>query len=122
MNSVLIPRNTQVPVEATKRYFTAGSVGDAAEIVIRVTQGDAEDLNLVETHGTLRISGFPRNEPPGQPVDITFQLDEQARLHVRAVYVNTSQAVEANIEVAGGLRAEELREHQQFWRDRGIIS
>lgn len=121
-NSVLIPRNTPVPFGVTQRYFTANSIGDATEIVIRVTQGDSEDLSLAETHGTLRISGFSSNQPPGQPVDITFELDEQARLHVRAVYVNTSQVVEANIKVAGGLREEELREHQDILRKQGLIT
>ena len=63
-NSVLIPKNSQVPATATKRFKCAEEIKTHTVIKIEITQGDADDADLAEVLGEASIEGFPRNEPP----------------------------------------------------------
>ncbi|MCY2986901.1 MAG: Hsp70 family protein [Planctomycetota bacterium] len=113
-NNVLIPKNSLVPIESTKRFVTSDMGGGGAFISILVTQGDTRDSELAEVLGQGRIAGFPPGDPPGQAVDVTMRFDEFGRLHIRAVYVRTSQEMQLSLEIPGGLKAGEVerqREH-----------
>ncbi len=121
-NSVLIPKNSQVPANATKRFVCAEEINEHTIIKIEVTQGDAEDVDLVEVLGEVSIEGFPRNEPAGQPVDVNLQFDRQGRLHMKAIYANTGQEVRMSLEVAGGLREEEVRQQHDHLKKVGFLS
>lgn len=116
-NSVLIPKNSPVPAHATKRYVCAEEIHEQTVIKIEVTQGDAEDAALVEVLGEASIEGFPCREPPGQPVDVGLDFDEQGRLHLKATYANTGQEVRLSLEVADGLCDDEVhRQHEHLKR------
>jgi len=112
-NSVLIPKNTPVPCGKTKQYVTASGTGGGTRIKVEITQGDTPDISLAEVLGTGRIEGFPGNEPPGQPVDVVMQFDEQGRLHVEAIYVNTGQQMQMSLEIPGGLRPEQVEQYRE---------
>jgi molecular chaperone DnaK len=121
-NSVLIHKNTQVPAQATKRYYTATRTGANTFIRIEITQGDSEDLGLVEVLGTGVIQGFPQDEPPGQPVDVTMQFDQKSRLHVTAVYANTGQVMQMTIQVPAQLSEEQVRRERDFIQQASLLS
>ncbi len=80
-NSVVIPRNTRIPVSASSRY---GTTTDGQEALrLRVTQGDDEDPAFVSVIGEQEIRVPPR--PAGSPVDITFRygVDQTVSIEVR---------------------------------------
>lgn len=120
-NSVLIAKNTPVPVKTTKRYVTAERIGPRNHLKIEITQGDTSQVELAEILGTGRIDGFPPSEPAGQPVDVTFEFDAQGRLHVGAVHVSTGRKMRWSLEIPGGLRAEEVIEHREFMKKNGLF-
>lgn len=120
-NSVLIAKNTPVPARVTKRYVTAERSHGRAHLKLEVTQGDTPHVELAEVLGTGRIEGFPPNEPAGQPVDVSLEFDVQGRLHIRALYVNTGREMEWSLDIPGGLRSEEVREHREFLQKAGFL-
>jgi len=124
-NSVLIPKNSQVPIEVTKRFVTTSKRSGGTFINILVTQGDTPDIGLAEVLGQGRIEGFAASEPPGQPVDVVMRFDEFGRLHIRAIYANTGQELQMDLEIPGGLRQEEVdrqREHLENTPLLGVYS
>ena len=98
-NSVLIPKNTQVPATASRRFVCAEPVDENTVIRIEVTEGDSDDVELVEILGVARIEGFPRSEEAGQPVEVHLEFDKQGRLQMNAIYINTGQEVRMSLEV-----------------------
>ena len=121
-NTILIPKNTPVPTECTKKYYTVAKTDDHTVIPINVTQGDSEKVALVEPLGTVLIEGLPQGEPPGQEIRVTFQLDAQGRLQVQAVYVNTGQSVRATLEVAGCLHKDEVQKYRAALIEKGLVN
>ena len=80
------------------------------------------DLALAEQLGTGKIKGLPRNEPDGQPVEVTMIFDEQGRLSIRAKYVPRNQEMEMTLDIPGGLREEEVQEHRRFLEETGFFN
>ncbi|KAL2329575.1 hypothetical protein Fmac_017156 [Flemingia macrophylla] len=79
--SVVIPRNTTIPVKRTQVYETV--YDNQSSVGVNVYEGErtrASDNNLL---GFFTLSGFPR-APRGHPVDVTFVIDENGILFVSA--------------------------------------
>ncbi|XP_020219783.1 probable mediator of RNA polymerase II transcription subunit 37c [Cajanus cajan] len=79
--SVVIPRNTTIPVKRTKEYMTIEDNQPSTRI--KVYEGErtrASDNNLL---GSFVLSGFPR-VPRGHAFCVTFALDENSILSVSA--------------------------------------
>ncbi|WVY93913.1 hypothetical protein V8G54_033001 [Vigna mungo] len=79
--SVMIPRNTTIPVKRTLPYGIAYDNQSSVEIV--VYEGErtrASENNLL---GSFSLSGFPK-APRGHPFDVCFAIDENGILSVSA--------------------------------------
>ncbi|XP_057436294.1 heat shock cognate 70 kDa protein-like [Lotus japonicus] len=79
--SVVIPKNTTIPVKKTKVYCT--SEDNQTRVQIEVYEGErprASDNNLL---GSFILSGFPL-APRGHPLDVCFAFDENGILTVSA--------------------------------------
>lgn len=111
-NSVLIPRNTRVPVKVSKQFVTASETDGGTRLKVEITQGDTPDVSLAEVLGTGTIEEFPTREAPGQPVEVEMEFDDQGRLHVDAIYVNTGQRMQMSLEIPGALRPEEVERYR----------
>jgi molecular chaperone DnaK len=120
-NQVLIPRNSSVPASATRRFLTQRNKGYSDRLKITVTQGDADDPELVEILGTLYISGLPPEEPGRQPVEVSMSFDKQGRLSINAVYLNTGHSLQQSLEIPGGLREEEVRQYRELFESSGLV-
>jgi molecular chaperone DnaK len=96
---VLIDRNTPVPCERSREFVT---VQDGQQAVrVRVAQGEsrifAENLLL----GELELTGL-RPAPRGQlRISVTFGLDSDGMLHVRAIDLDTGRATMSELRLAG---------------------
>lgn len=122
-NVVLIHKNAQVPCEVSRIFKTTpNSRGETrSQIPIEVTQGDTPHIELAEVLGAGRITGIPPDDPPGQPVKVTMAFDEQGRLHVAAVYLNTGRQLDIDLQVPGGLAQEEVDEYRQLLESSGLV-
>jgi L1 cell adhesion molecule like protein len=84
--SVVIPRNTSVPVKKTQRYSTAKD--NHIKVTINVYEGErakAKDNNHL---GRFILSCLP-GAPRGQPLDFCFSIDENGILTVSAKEIST---------------------------------
>jgi molecular chaperone DnaK len=122
INKVLIPKNTPVPASVTKRFLTGSSAEGKKHIRIEITQGDTKDLAVAERLGTGHIQGLSPSEPDNQPVDVTMRFDEQGRLTIAAIYVPRRQQMDMTLEIPGGLREEEVREHRRHLAQTGFFA
>ncbi|PNX75052.1 heat shock protein [Trifolium pratense] len=84
--SVVIPRNTSVPVKKTRKYGT--SKDNLIDVSINVYEGErarAADNNLL---GSFTVSCLP-GAPRGQPLDVCFAIDENGILTVSAKEISS---------------------------------
>ncbi|XP_057436305.1 heat shock cognate 70 kDa protein-like [Lotus japonicus] len=109
--SVVIPRNTTIPVKKTKCYLT--NLDNQFSVRIRVYEGErarASDNNLL---GSFDLSGLPP-APRGHPFHVCFAIDENGILCVSAKEKTTGSKNEITITNGRGrLSAHEIKKFIQ---------
>jgi len=118
-NCVLIPKNSRVPTQTTRRFNVTGKSTGSSSIRIEITQGDSSEIELTEPLGTGRIV-LPARIQPGSAVDVTMQFDEQGRLHTHALHVETGQDMQMAVEVEGCLQEADVEAYRQFVQQSGF--
>lgn len=78
-NSVILPKNVQVPAEQTNIYQT--TIPYQEKLAIQVTQGEEEDLRYVTVIGIANIEISPREQLV--EIEVTIACDENSIIHVR---------------------------------------
>ena len=105
----VILRNTGVPIEAAKRFFTA--VDDQETVLIRIMEAETSEKSIPPEYaieiGTA-VMRLPRGLPADTPVDISFNLNQEGRLKIKAVESTEGRQVDASIETASVIQGEEL--------------
>ncbi|MEC2075951.1 Hsp70 family protein [Metabacillus fastidiosus] len=81
MNSIILPKNTEIPADISKTYYT--SVENQTELHIEVTEGDSEDPHDVQIIGDTYVK-LAGNAPLGSPLEFTVSYDESGVVHVFA--------------------------------------
>jgi molecular chaperone DnaK len=96
---VLIDRNTPVPCERSREFVT---VQDGQQTVrVRVAQGESRVFSENLLLGELELTGL-RPAPRGQlRISVTFGLDSDGLLHVRAIDLDTGRATTSELRLAG---------------------
>jgi molecular chaperone DnaK len=91
----LLPRNTALPVEAQRSFYTLrpGEV----RIIIPVLEGEEADPELCRRIGEVIIDGLPRGRPDHQQVNVVMRLDKDGILQISATDVATGTAAAATI-------------------------
>lgn len=109
--SNLIVRNNPVPAETTKRYGT--KEGNQISVLIRIMENLAHE-DLGDPDDSREIGQAELTLPPGlpasAPLSVTFELDEQGRLHIKAKEMSKGRDVEVTIQTEGGISQDELDE------------
>ena len=105
--STLIPRNTTVPVKHTRQYYT--SEDNQTVVTIAIFEGEKKMANDNHQLGEFELSGIPLGPRGEQPIDVTFDINDEGILHVKAKIVNTGGEEEIEItEHKGRLTDEQL--------------
>jgi len=95
--TVMIPRNTAVPTEASEIYTTANDF--QAEVEVHVLQGERPLARDNRSLGRFQLSGIPP-APRGTPqVEVSFAIDANGILNVSAKEKTTG--VEQKVTIAG---------------------
>ena len=107
----LIDRNTTIPVEKKQIFSTAADNQPAVEI--HVLQGEREMAQDNKTLGRFILDGIPP-APRGVPqIEVTFSIDANGILNVKAVDLATKKEQKITITASTGLKEEEIDEMVQ---------
>ncbi len=105
---VVIPRNTPIPVEQTRLFAT--TTDNQRFVRIQVCQGEGEDFDANHKLGELTLAGI-REAPRGEvTIAVTFEINADGLLQVRAQDQATGQEQSATMQVLGGLDEEQVRQ------------
>lgn len=106
---VLIPHNTPIPTEQSKVFHTA--VDQQTEVRIAVYQGEGRQADMNELLGqfVLEVPPLPRGQVR---VRVTFSIDADGIVQVRAVDDKMAKEASIRIEARGGMSPDEVRNAQ----------
>jgi len=102
----IIPRNTTIPTKKSEVFSTA--VDGQTNVEIHVLQGEREMANDNKSLGTFRLDGIPP-APRGVPqIEVTFDIDANGILNVRAKDKGTGKEQSISITGASTLPSDEV--------------
>jgi molecular chaperone DnaK len=102
----LIDRNTTIPVEKKQIFSTAADNQPGVEI--HILQGEREMASDNKTLGRFILDGIPP-APRGVPqIEVTFSIDANGILNVKAVDLATKKEQKITITASTGLKDEEI--------------
>jgi molecular chaperone DnaK len=106
VTTVLIPRNTTIPVRKTEMFSTAADNQNSVDI--HVVQGERPLARDNRTLGRFQLVGIPP-APRGVPqIEVSFDLDANGILTVSAKDVATGKQQQITITASSGLSKEEV--------------
>ncbi len=102
----IIPRNTTIPTKKSEVFSTAAD--GQSNVEIHILQGEREMSNDNKSLGTFRLDGIPP-APRGVPqIEVTFDIDANGILNVRAKDKGTSKEQSISITGASTLPQDEV--------------
>lgn len=95
----IIPRNSKIPCERTRRFATGRDM--QTTVRVRVAQGEQPYFPQNTYLGEVELSGL-RPAPRGEvTVAVTFEVDADGSLRIRARDVQTGQEARATLQLVG---------------------
>ncbi|MBD3349721.1 MAG: molecular chaperone DnaK, partial [Candidatus Eisenbacteria bacterium] len=102
----LIPRNTTIPAHEKQIFSTAADNQPA--VSIHVLQGERPMATQNRTLGRFDLVGIPP-APRGVPqIEVSFDIDENGIVHVKAKDLGTGKEQQIRIEASSGLSEDEV--------------
>jgi len=97
----IIERNTPVPIEQTRRFTTFKDYQESVDI--RVYQGESRDVQENELLGQFMFSGFEKARRGEVSIDITFEINADGIVDVKAKDLSTGKQASTRITLSAGL-------------------
>lgn len=114
---VLVGRNTPVPCERTRDFITAHDNQQA--VIVRVAQGESKSFHENVLLGEVQLTGIPA-APRGQSrIAVTFGIDSDGILHVRALDVGSGQSALVDLKLTGAPTSPEIAQMMARHRAKG---
>ncbi|MBL0700796.1 MAG: Hsp70 family protein [Desulfosarcina sp.] len=107
----LITRNTSVPVNTKKAFFTG--IADQETVLIRIMENETSETTIPPQYAVeigTAVLDLPNGLPADLPVEITFNLDMDGCLQINAVETFASRAVDVTLNTCAVIDGEELEE------------
>lgn len=98
-SDVLIAANSPVPCDRTRVFLTA--TDRQTSVYIRVAQGESRRFSENTSLGELELSGLPPKARGELQISVTFELDADGILNVRATDTGTGRQTEATLRLLG---------------------
>lgn len=96
---VIIARNAQVPSEHTRHFTTVRDM--QTTVLVRVAQGEHPHFAENTYLGEVRLTGLPAGKRGDIVIAVTFELDVDGTLQVRARDAVTGRLAEATLHLVG---------------------
>lgn len=109
----LVVTNEPLPRINTQTFETLEPQQESVELRIMessTTEKRVKDLNEGTQIGNAVLDIHELALPKGAPIEVTFELNQQGRLHVVGREPSSGRIVEATIETASGISQEEMEE------------
>lgn len=97
-NSVVIPKNTQIPCSETQTYYTSEDDEDLIEV--EITQGEDTDPRYVDIVGKVVLT-VPKGRKAGCEVTVTYHYDENQRVRVEVLDKESGESKEVEVQYEG---------------------
>uniref|UniRef100_UPI0026355D3D molecular chaperone DnaK n=1 Tax=uncultured Agitococcus sp. TaxID=1506599 RepID=UPI0026355D3D len=111
VSTKLIERNTTIPTKKTQEFSTAAD--NQTSVEIHVVQGERPMAADNKSLGQFVLDGIPPS-PRGIPqVEVTFDIDANGILSVKAKEKTTGKEQSIRIEASSGLTDEDIKRMQQ---------
>ena len=114
---VVIARNTPVPCEQSRTFVTAQDGQET--VLVRVGQGESERFDENTLLGELELLGLPPAPRGAVRILVTFALDTNGMLEVRAADEQTGRASSARLRLIGLPDANDVLAMQERQRRHG---
>jgi molecular chaperone DnaK len=115
----VIPRNAKIPCERTRIFATAQ---DGQQIVrVRVAQGEDGAFRGNTYLGEVELSGIPAAPRGDVSVQVTFELDADGTLRVRAADPTTGRQATAMLRLTGIAAESEIASMRARMEQSGAI-
>lgn len=98
---IMIPRNTQLPAEVTKDFYTARA--GQPNVPVSVVEGGTDSGSGSTAIGTCLIDNLPADLPAKTPVRVTFRYGQDGRLHVEASLPSADKKAGTTIQRTSGI-------------------
>lgn len=106
----IIKRNSAIPTEQT-RIFSTGR-DDQESVVVRICQGESRRLDDNQLLGEVALEGLPPAKRGAVQIEVTFMIDADGTLSVRAMDKETQREQSIRIALIGGVDEAELGDMQ----------
>jgi molecular chaperone DnaK len=114
----IIERNSAIPIEQTRLFTTTSD--NQTYVRIQVCEGEGEQFDNNHKLGEVVLSGLREAPRGGVTIAVTFEINTDGLLEVRALDQTTGQQQVATMHVLGGIDEDELR--RTLGTDDGAIS
>lgn len=102
----IIRRNASIPVEQA-RIFSTGH-DNQASVALRICQGEARRIEENQNLGAIELSGLRPGPRGSVKIEVTFVIDPDGTLSVRAEDTATGQSQMTKIRLVGGFDEDEV--------------
>jgi molecular chaperone DnaK len=106
LNDILIPKNTQLPTEATRVYRTV--LENQPRVRVKVLQGEAQQADTCISIGECWIDGLPPNLPKNAPIQVRCGVGANGLIEVTALDQTSGKMAHTQIHRSSGLSDEEI--------------
>jgi molecular chaperone DnaK (HSP70) len=107
----IIVKNTPVPVQGKKTFFTA--VANQETVLIRIMENETGQQTISPGHAVeigTAILNLPKGLPQDLPIDINFNLNREGRLEMTAVETSERRKIAVVIETTAVIEGDDLEE------------
>jgi molecular chaperone DnaK len=102
----IIARNTTIPVKKSEMFSTA--VDNQTNVEIHILQGERELVSGNKSLGNFRLDGIPKAGRGIPQIDVTFDIDVDGLLSVKAKEAETGVEQSVTIQGASNLEQNEI--------------
>ena len=114
INSILIPKNTQLPTAASRVFSTVAE--NQHNVRVKVLQGEATQAEACINIGECWIEDLPPNLPKGAPVQVRCSVGSNGLIDVMALDMTSGKMARTEIHRSSGLTDAEIASEAEWLR------
>lgn len=118
-NSILIPKNTPLPVARSRVYRT--SVANQRQVRVRVLEGEAREAEACSRIGEFVLRNLPPDLPVHAPIEVECRYGTDGRISVTGRDVTSGRLAETTIVRQGRMEDDELSAEARRLEDLPIV-